>query len=105
MNKVWIRKKLYMRTNLKAMSKTWFSSLLNYLIQNNYQIRLGEAERAQSQQEIYVKQGKSKTSNSMHLKRCAVDLHKWLATIKRAIAKHRWLLGKLRYKQQIGREF
>ena len=49
--------------------------LLNYLIQNDYTVRLGEVERTQAQQEIYIKQGKSKTNNSMHLKRCAADLH------------------------------
>ena len=49
--------------------------LLNYLIDNGYTIRLGEVERTQTQQEIYIKEGKSKTYNSMHLKRCAADLH------------------------------
>lgn len=49
--------------------------LLNYLYDNNYDVRVGEAERTKEQQEIYVNQGKSKTSNSMHLKRCAIDLH------------------------------
>ena len=51
------------------------AKLLIYLIENNYTIRMGEVERTQSQQEIYIKQGKSKTANSMHLKRCAADLH------------------------------
>ena len=49
--------------------------LLNYLIDNGYTIRLGEVERTQAQQEIYIKECKSKTYNSMHLKRCAADLH------------------------------
>ena len=49
--------------------------LLSYLIENGYTVRLGEVERTQAQQELYIKQGKSKTSNSMHLKRCAADLH------------------------------
>lgn len=49
--------------------------LLNYLIDNGYAVRIGEVERTQAQQEIYIKEGKSKTSNSMHLKRCAADLH------------------------------
>ena len=49
--------------------------LLNHLIDNGYTIRLGEVERTQIQQEIYIKEGKSKTYNSMHLKRCAADLH------------------------------
>ena len=51
------------------------AKLLNYLIKNNYQIRIGEVERTQAQQQIYIKVGKSKTLNSMHLKRCAADLH------------------------------
>lgn len=35
----------------------------------------GELFRTEEQQEIYLKSGKSKTSNSMHLKRCAIDLN------------------------------
>jgi peptidoglycan L-alanyl-D-glutamate endopeptidase CwlK len=35
----------------------------------------GELFRTQEQQEIYLKNGKSKTKNSMHLKRCAIDLN------------------------------
>ena len=42
------------------------AKLLNYLIKNNYQIRIGEVERTQAQQQIYIKEGKSKTLNSMH---------------------------------------
>ena len=51
------------------------AKLLNYLIDNGYAVRIGEVERTQAQQEIYIKEGKSKTNNSMHLKRCAADLH------------------------------
>ena len=51
------------------------AKLLNHLIDNGYAVRIGEVERTQTQQEIYIKEGKSKTSNSMHLKRCAADLH------------------------------
>ena len=51
------------------------AKLLNYLIDNGYAVRIGEVERTQAQQEIYIKEGKSKTANSMHLKRCAADLH------------------------------
>ena len=62
------------------------AKLLNHLIDNGYTIRLGEVERTQAQQDLYIKEGKSKTSNSMHLKRCAADLHifkngEWLQTI------------------------
>jgi peptidoglycan L-alanyl-D-glutamate endopeptidase CwlK len=35
----------------------------------------GELFRTPEQQEIYVKTGRSKTMNSYHLKRCAVDLN------------------------------
>lgn len=49
--------------------------LLNYLIDNGYTVRLGEVERTKAQQDLYIKEGKSKTYNSMHLKRCAADLH------------------------------
>jgi hypothetical protein len=34
----------------------------------------GELERKAEMQEIYVKTGRSKTLNSLHLKKCAVDL-------------------------------
>lgn len=70
--------------NQEAFSKD-LTALLNYLHDNNYVVRIGEAERTKEQQEIYIKQGKSKTLNSMHLKRCAIDLHifkdgNWLQT-------------------------
>lgn len=35
----------------------------------------GELFRTAEQQEIYVKTGRSKTMNSLHLKRCAIDLN------------------------------
>jgi peptidoglycan L-alanyl-D-glutamate endopeptidase CwlK len=35
----------------------------------------GELFRTKEQQEIYVASGKSKTMNSMHLNRCAIDLN------------------------------
>lgn len=40
-----------------------------------YGVRIGEVFRTAEQQAIYVKTGRSKTSNSMHLKKCAADLH------------------------------
>lgn len=40
-----------------------------------YEVRIGEVERTVEQQQLYVKQGKSKTMNSIHLKKCAADLH------------------------------
>jgi hypothetical protein len=35
----------------------------------------GELFRTAEQQQIYVKTGRSKTLNSIHLKRCAIDLN------------------------------
>lgn len=35
----------------------------------------GELFRTVEQQEIYVKTGRSKTMNSIHMKRCAIDLN------------------------------
>lgn len=40
-----------------------------------YKVRIGEVERTVEQQKLYVKQGRSKTMNSMHLRKCAADLH------------------------------
>jgi len=40
-----------------------------------YEIRIGEAERTVEQQKIYVNTGRSKTMNSNHLRKCAIDLH------------------------------
>ena len=37
-------------------------------------VRFGEVWRSAEQQAIYVQQGRSKTMNSMHLNRCAIDL-------------------------------
>ena len=38
-------------------------------------VTIGEAFRTKEQQEIHVKAGRSATMNSMHLKRCAIDLN------------------------------
>jgi len=40
-----------------------------------YDLRGGEWMRSPEQQALYVQTGASKTMNSMHLKKCAVDLH------------------------------
>ena len=40
-----------------------------------YGVRIGEVYRTIEQQQIYIKTGRSKTMNSMHLKKCAADLH------------------------------
>ena len=58
---------VYFKAKLLGELASWKSRLKT--------IRLGEVERTQAQQEIYIKEGKSKTNNSMHLKRCAADLY------------------------------
>lgn len=49
--------------------------LLKYALQLGYNIRIGEVQRPVEMQQLYVKTGRSKTMNSMHLKKCAADLH------------------------------
>ena len=49
--------------------------LLSKAHELGYGVRIGEVFRTAEQQAIYLKTGRSKTSNSMHLKKCAADLH------------------------------
>ena len=42
-------------------------------------VRIGEVMRTEAQQKIYMQEGKSKTMNSMHLKKCAIDLNLFVA--------------------------
>jgi peptidoglycan L-alanyl-D-glutamate endopeptidase CwlK len=49
--------------------------LLTVAFSKGYEVRIGEVERTLEQQEIYVRAGRSKTMNSLHLKKCAADLH------------------------------
>ena len=64
-------------------------SLLTYAHEKGYGVRIGEVERTVEQQKIYIKQGRSKTMNSNHLRKCAADLHFTLA-------------GSLCYPQELG---
>lgn len=50
-------------------------SLIMHAISKGYKVRMGEVQRTEEQQALYVKTGRSKTMNSMHLKKCAADLH------------------------------
>ena len=56
-----------------------FSKHLVMLMQRaftlGYEIRIGEVQRPIEMQELYVKTKRSTTMNSMHLKKCAADLH------------------------------
>lgn len=49
--------------------------LLNKAHELGYGVRIGEVFRPPEMQTIYVKTGRSKTMNSMHIKKCAADLH------------------------------
>lgn len=48
--------------------------LVDMAIRDGYGVRFGEVERTVEQQKLYIQAGRSKTMNSMHLKRCAIDL-------------------------------
>jgi peptidoglycan L-alanyl-D-glutamate endopeptidase CwlK len=50
-------------------------SLLTFAFENGYKARIGEVERTVEQQKLYYTTGRSKTMNSMHLKKCAADIH------------------------------
>lgn len=49
--------------------------LLEVATASGFLVTGGELYRTAEQQEIYVKQGKSKTRDSNHLRRLAIDLH------------------------------
>lgn len=50
------------------------SKLIEFIYNNGYTCSLGEAHRTAEQQEIYLKKKLTKTRNSNHLKRLAIDL-------------------------------
>ena len=49
--------------------------LIQYATDQGFMVTGGELARTPEQQAIYVKTGRSKTMNSIHLKRCAMDLN------------------------------
>ena len=49
--------------------------LINKATEMGFQVTAGELYRTPEQQEIYVKTGRSRTMNSLHLQRRAVDLN------------------------------
>lgn len=50
-------------------------ALMHFALDSGYELTYGEVQRPIEMQELYVKTGRSKTMNSMHLKRCAIDLN------------------------------
>jgi len=59
--------------NQEAFSRD-LVALLVWCFEEGYEVRIGEVQRTPEQQEIYIKTGRSKTYNSMHIKKCAADL-------------------------------
>jgi peptidoglycan L-alanyl-D-glutamate endopeptidase CwlK len=49
--------------------------LVEFATQHGFTVTGGELERKVEMQEIYVRTGRSKTLNSRHLSKCAVDLN------------------------------
>ena len=49
--------------------------LIDWAYLNGYALTLGQAWRTMEQQEIYIKQGLSRTKGSKHLDRLAIDLN------------------------------
>jgi hypothetical protein len=51
------------------------AKLILWAFDNGYELTGGELQRTEEQQEVYVLEGKSKTMDSDHLKRLAIDLN------------------------------
>jgi hypothetical protein len=51
------------------------SRLIQKAFQMGFKITGGELQRPIEMQQLYMKTGRTKTMNSMHLKRCAIDLN------------------------------
>lgn len=49
--------------------------LIDFATREGFVVTGGELHRPSEMQEIYVRSGRSKTMNSRHLKRCAIDLN------------------------------
>lgn len=55
------------------------AKLILWAFDNGFELTGGELLRTPEQQQIYIKQGKSKTSNSLHLDKLAIDLNLFIA--------------------------
>jgi len=49
--------------------------LLQESFRLGYEVRIAEVQRTVEQQRYYVMSGRSRTMNSMHIKKCAADLY------------------------------
>lgn len=54
------------------------AKLINKATELGFQVTAGELYRTPEQQEIYMKTGRTKTMDSLHLKRLAIDLNIFL---------------------------
>lgn len=53
----------------------YLAQLITEAIRRGYGVRMGEVQRPVEMQSLYVKTGRSKTMDSLHLEKCAADLH------------------------------
>jgi hypothetical protein len=66
------------KLSLSRQQQLFFRDMVDLVIYSwhyGWEVTGGELFRTTEQQEIYVKEGKSKTMNSNHLKRLAIDLN------------------------------
>lgn len=61
--------------NIQANFLLDVCKLIVYATEKGFVVTGGELARTAEQQEIYVKTGRSKTMQSLHLQRCAIDLN------------------------------
>jgi hypothetical protein len=57
------------------------SKLIAFAYEQGYELTFGEVLRTPEQQAIYLKTGKSKTANSRHLLKLAVDLNLFINNV------------------------
>ena len=62
-----------LRTEQSIFAKD-FTMFLSWLLSEGYEFTFGEAQRGIEQQRAYVESGRSKTFDSLHLKKLAFDL-------------------------------
>jgi hypothetical protein len=81
--------------------------LIQYATDQGFKVTGGELSRTPEQQAIYVKTGRSKTMNSIHLKRCAIDLN--FSKTERSYGQSNpcafgYILGVFAPQEQVGRK-
>lgn len=59
------------------------AKLILWVHEHGHDVTLGEALRTPEQQAIYLKTGKSKTANSKHLQKLAIDLNLFIGGVYR----------------------